>query len=252
MALAINYAARKAYGISRETSLNTIKTQLRRDNNSHIVHCPTIGRDTIIKSEEQERYDVFEATDEEKAKALAEDDFKYPVRSEVKSSLERYRCASGVIFGEIRCFFDNICGKNKYIYERASIDEMFVDITDFCYDIENIMKIGALLPVANFKVIHGDCLTDSDDSMGKQYRVAAYHCDKLRSLIKEKLGFSISIGVAHNKMIAKLAASKSKPFGLSVLPRDKVGLFCKEAKVCKCRGFGGKFGAKVKVSRSKR
>ena len=84
-----------------------------------------------------------------------------------------------------------------------------------------------------------------DLSSSPHLRVAAYYADRLRNLIKKSLGFSISIGISHNKMLAKLTASKSKPFGLSVLPREGVPTFLGEARLFKARGFGGKFGKKV-------
>jgi len=243
MCLAINYPARALDIVRGVTRLEEVKMKLTRVKNGHIIHCPTVSGDTVIKSEEEERYDVFDATDAEKAAALKRDDFKYPDRSIVKSSLERYRVASETIFSAIREYFDALCGKSKYTYQRASIDEMFIDLTDFCDDSEVQLKVSSLPPPTKTNVIFND--KNDVSVLSKQYRVAAHCADGLRQKIMDELGFSISIGIAQNKMIAKLSASHAKPFGLSVLPEESIRKFCEQTKFRKARGLAGKFGAKV-------
>jgi len=70
--------------------------------------------------------------------------------SEGKANLDRYRLASARIFGLIddtlgellattSCSVEDGGGggdkRNGYVLERASIDELFIDVTEFCYDV---------------------------------------------------------------------------------------------------------------------
>ena len=44
---------------------------------------------------------------------------------------------------------------------------------------------------------------------------------KLRREIKEEVGLAASIGIAHNKFLAKLGSEKAKPDGLFIMPEDE-------------------------------
>lgn len=58
-------------------------------------------------------------------------------------------------------------------------------------------------------------------SRWKTFAVAAEKMAHLRALIKDRLGLTITIGIAPNKLVAKLASEKAKPDGLLVVePKD--------------------------------
>ena len=83
---------------------------------------------------------------------------------------------------QIRCTFRSVTP----LVEPLSIDEAFLDVT------------GSLR-------LHGDGRT----------------CGlKLKSMILEETGLTASVGIAHNKFLAKLCSDLEKPDGLTVAPSD--------------------------------
>lgn len=54
-------------------------------------------------------------------------------QSEGKANLNRYRLASARIFRLIDETLRRLLGRGGYVLERASIDELFIDVTPFCY-----------------------------------------------------------------------------------------------------------------------
>lgn len=64
----------------------------------------------------------------------------------------------------------------------------------------------------------------------------------VRAWIKHHLGYSMSGGVAHNKMLAKLIAGKHKPYGQTVLRDCDVSGTMNNTPLSDIRFFGGKLG----------
>jgi len=63
---------------------------------------------------------------------------------------------------------------------------------------------------------------------------------KLKDKIKTELGLTCSVGIAPNKLLAKLASSLNKPDGLTIIPRDRVEEILKPLKVSRICGIGDK------------
>jgi len=63
---------------------------------------------------------------------------------------------------------------------------------------------------------------------------------KLKEKIKKQLGLSCSVGIAPNKLLAKLASSLNKPDGLTFIPKDKVKEILSPLEVAKLCGIGDK------------
>ncbi|MCK4224888.1 MAG: DNA polymerase IV [candidate division Zixibacteria bacterium] len=63
---------------------------------------------------------------------------------------------------------------------------------------------------------------------------------KLKEKIKRQLGLSCSVGIASNKLLAKLASSLNKPDGLTLIPKDKVKQILNPLEVTKLWGIGDK------------
>lgn len=56
------------------------------------------------------------------------------------------------------------------------------------------------------------------------------------------VGYRCSAGIAHNKILAKLACGFNKPNKQTVLPHANVSTLYKELPVRKIKSLGGKFG----------
>ena len=50
----------------------------------------------------------------------------------------------------------------------------------------------------------------------RSYLLGAYFISKLRSIIFQHLGYTMSAGIANNKLMAKLASSRNKPNKLTI------------------------------------
>ncbi len=69
---------------------------------------------------------------------------------------------------------------------------------------------------------------------------------ELKGRIKKELGLSVSVGVAPNKLLAKMSAEEGKPDGFVVLPPDEVEKFLRDMPVRKLWGVGAKTEARLK------
>lgn len=56
------------------------------------------------------------------------------------------------------------------------------------------------------------------------------------------LGYDCSAGIAHNKILAKLACGMNKPNKQTILPLDEIPKLFKTLEIRKIRGLGAKFG----------
>lgn len=56
------------------------------------------------------------------------------------------------------------------------------------------------------------------------------------------VGYRCSAGIAHNKILAKLAAGLHKPNQQTILPQEGIQALYKNLPVHKIRSLGGKFG----------
>ena len=68
---------------------------------------------------------------------------------------------------------------------------------------------------------------------------------QLRHTIKEKLGYTLSAGVAHNKMLAKHASGMHKPFQQTVVRTIAITELMTSLKLDELNGFGGKKGKEL-------
>lgn len=99
------------------------------------------------------------------------------------------------------------------MFEKVSIDEAFIDISS---------------------TSHGDYVNAAE--IGK----------RIKSEIKNQASLTCSIGIAPNKLLAKMSADSKKPDGIVVLPPDQVESYLKDLAVRKLIGVGPKVEAKMK------
>lgn len=90
------------------------------------------------------------------------------------------------LYGECSRAFKKICREYTPVIEEFSIDECFMDMTQM-------------------KRLYPDSLKTAHE---------------LKNRIKDELGFTVNIGVAHNKLLAKMASDFTKP--------DRVHTLCEE------------------------
>lgn len=99
------------------------------------------------------------------------------------------------------------------IMEKMSIDEAYLDVS-------------ALVPE-----LEGETL---EQRFGRAERLAA----DLKRRIREERGLTASIGVASNKLLAKIGSDFRKPDGLTVVPEDTKAIFLRPLPVRALHGIG--------------
>ncbi|TMW54938.1 hypothetical protein Poli38472_011284 [Pythium oligandrum] len=223
--LAINYVARK-FGVGRGDNI----TEARKKCPSiHLPHVETLG-------ENRKPGSTFDRTHQ-------------------KAILRRYRMASKEIF--------EILGRFAPICERGSIDEAYLDLTqqvlqriqtldsissDFCADaINGDTKVVGVTPLDGVgKDIDLDTFTAFPLTEEERLLcVGATIAREIRQTIFDELGFTCSVGVATNKLVAKLASPLNKPNGQTILAPRFIPPFMHHFPIRKVRGLGGKLGKQL-------
>jgi DNA polymerase eta len=75
---------------------------------------------------------------------------------------------------------------------------------------------------------------------GAAGQVGAKICARLRGVVRRELGYSMSGGVAANKLLAKLASAMHKPNQQTVIPLRAVAGLMRELPLTKIGKMGGK------------
>jgi DNA polymerase IV len=70
----------------------------------------------------------------------------------------------------------------------------------------------------------------------------------IKQRIRERTGLTASVGVAPNKLVAKIASDLKKPDGLTVVPPGRVSQLLDPLSVRRLPGLGRKTGAKVEAA----
>jgi DNA polymerase eta len=77
---------------------------------------------------------------------------------------------------------------------------------------------------------------------------ASLIANEMRVAVKRSLGFTCSAGVAHNKILAKLATGMLKPDGQTTLLQSCVPSLLAALPISELRGFGGKLGDSLRAA----
>jgi len=193
----------------------------------------------------QAAYDrEFNLSQEVRDKLYTRDKNKIRRQSEGKASLERYRLASARIFQVIMEALVTHIGKGNFVFERASIDELFLDVTSHCYDTSLPGWQPLSSTINNDDTANGKCTTHSNDTLDEEsaelhipgtvicantkidislddefhaLRRGCLVARGIRKAVFDTLGFTLSAGVSTSKMVAKLGASYGKPAGQAVI-----------------------------------
>ncbi|MBD3197049.1 MAG: DNA polymerase IV [Candidatus Lokiarchaeota archaeon] len=100
----------------------------------------------------------------------------------------------------------NILKKYSDVFQKVSIDEAYLDITDKCENFEDAKKIA----------------------------------HEIKNEVQERLGITVSIGCSSTKSIAKIASDHNKPNGICVVKDDEVKDFLKNLHITRIPGIGKK------------
>lgn len=150
--------------------------------------CEHLGGIIIAASQEAKRWGIKTGMPVWEAKKL------YPKIILTQTSPERYRYYHRLLVKIVSNYTDRL--------ERYSIDEVFLDLTRVC----NVRRPKKVEPFA------------------EAVRVAKEIKRQMRAVMGEIL--TCSIGIAENKLLAKIASDLKKPDGLTVIrPEDKTGLY---------------------------
>ncbi len=96
--------------------------------------------------------------------------------------------------------------------------------------VEGLSLDEAFLDVTASRALYGDAVS------------IARH---IKQLIRERTGLAASVGVAANKLVAKIASDLEKPDGLTVVPPDRVNAVLDPLTVRRLPGLGRKKGDQV-------
>lgn len=174
-----------------------------------------------------------------------------------KADLSKYRQASQQVFRVLSGFREDV------IVERASIDEAYLDLTaavDGVLRSERTAGAGAAistqdLPTSFLAVGQRQEFLDFVEKSAKQPQhlsddnlrllIGARLVEQVRKKIQEETQFHCSAGIAHNKMLAKLACSLHKPKQQTLIPAHSIQALFETTAIPNVRSLGGKLGQRV-------
>ena len=246
--LAVTYPAR-VYGIKRGDSWDAI---LQKSNGQCLaMHLPILTTSTqqsttdAIPSTEESLEDAYRrvycvSPEEQQVsrKELGVRRYKH----EGKACLERYRLASSRIFAVVVDTLTRQLGRENYTLERASIDELFLDVTEYCWNHQTQNVEEAMTKT----VVVGDC-KEQDGGIQKALEQGCVVAHEIRKAVFSTLGFTLSAGISTSKLVAKLGASYGKPNGQAVIYPSNISHVMQETEIHKVRNLGGKIGQKVQA-----
>jgi DNA polymerase IV (archaeal DinB-like DNA polymerase) len=138
---------------------------------------------------------------------------KFGVRSGMPISQAYKLCPQGVyvppdfeLYGETSDRAMEVLRKFADRFEQTSIDEAYMDVGESC----------------------------------KNYDEAAELAGRVKAGLKGSEGLTVSVGIAPNKSIAKIASDMKKPDGLTIVRPDEVKAFLEPLPVSKISGVGKK------------
>ncbi len=158
------------------------------------------------------------------------------------------------------------------IIEKASKDEFYVDVSDEIYHrvhikgipvpspehVQILKSMKCLLETPRYTA-KGDKLSYRTQKVMTDPNIAQARHDTEALLmhgaviariiledIKKDTSFTLSAGVASNKLLAKIGCGLNKPDGITILPHAALPRVSKKVKIESVRGLGGNDGKKIK------
>nr|XP_043634126.1 DNA polymerase eta [Erigeron canadensis] len=148
--------------------------------------------------------------------------------------------------------------------ERASIDEVYLDLTDAAErmlketPLESLESISEEVLKSHVLGLKADGKDDKETVMEWLQRPDADHRDKLlacgaiivaelRLQVLRETEFTCSAGIAHNKMLAKLASGMNKPAQQTIVTSSSVKDLLEPLPIKKMKQLGGKLGSSLQT-----
>lgn len=146
--------------------------------------------------------------------------------------------------------------------ERASIDEVYLDITDAAKSLMLERPLQSMDKIPD-EVLNAHILGLSEDAEDRKEIVRSWLCRndadhkdhmlacgaiivaELRMAVLSETQFTCSAGIAHNKMLAKLASGMHKPAQQTIVPASCVPELLASLPVKKMKQLGGKLGSSL-------
>ncbi len=116
----------------------------------------------------------------------------------------------------------------KYVAVGRAVREMMRDLTPM---VEPLSIDEAFMDLTGTERLHGG--------------PPAITLAKLQARIKTELGVTASVGLSHNKFLAKIASDLDKPQGFSVIGKDETLVFLARQPVTKIWGVGAAMAARL-------
>ncbi|MFZ9125434.1 MAG: DNA polymerase IV [Steroidobacteraceae bacterium] len=126
-----------------------------------------------------------------------------------------------------------VCVKPRMERYREVSQQVFAVFDGFTNQVEGLSLDEAFLDV-----------TGSQQLLGPPATMAA----AIKAKIKACTGLTASVGVAHNKLLAKLASDMNKPDGLTVILPEQVTELLDALPVGRLHGIGGKTAARLQAA----
>ena len=273
--MAVTYPARRLYGIKRGDGWDVVEQ--KSGGRCLAIHLPilrngaSVSEAQVVDDNVELAYqNVYGLGTDQRRDVLRHELGKRRSNSEGKACLERYRLASTRIFRVVLETLQDRLGKDKFVLERASIDELFLDVTHYCWsNIDNNNNSTPTTPKGveqvMDKTVHvGKPDTDTtkrtivveenddeeedeedDSSVVRALQMGCWVGQMVRQAVLDKLGFTLSAGVSTSKTVAKLGASYGKPNGQAVVYPSCIPYVMDQTPIRKVRNLGGKIGQRV-------
>ncbi|PVZ97272.1 hypothetical protein BB558_006786 [Smittium angustum] len=181
-----------------------------------------------------------------------------PKQATHKVSLDMYRRASKEVF--------SVVGKLIPDYHKSSVDEAYLDVSKLVDEEIKSEKEKGNIEYA-YSDIHNDNVpvirwnkggiatalrisgTPSEIDYGMdclRLYYGALISSKIRAAVAQEVGFTVSTGIAHSRILAKLCSSIYKPNKQTIMISSGIDEFMGDMKINKLQQLGGKFGESVK------
>lgn len=142
---------------------------------------------------------------------------KFGVRSAMPSSVAKRLCPDGIFiplrmsrYREESAEIMKIIAVPGAVIEQVSVDEAYLDLSTLCQRADPGSSLSQAMPLAR----------------------------ELKQKIQGERGLTASIGIAANKLLAKLASDYQKPDGLTLIPENEKAAFLRPLPIRSLHGVG--------------
>ena len=126
-----------------------------------------------------------------------------------------------------------VCVRPRMSRYKAVSDQVFAVFNEITPIVQGLSLDEAFLDVTASQALFGDAVAIAR---------------RIKSRIQEITGLTASVGVASNKLVAKIASDLDKPDGLTIVPAERIREILDPLSVRRLPGLGRKSGAMVEAA----